>query len=126
MLVMFVMSGAVEVEGDVYREKEGLVYKYDKERLQKIYNQSVDSIKQLGLAGIDKQAAVESLKSMKQIIDSLPSDVTTLNRISHILSSKARVGRAYGIQQDTLEKIASNELFVKAIELELLSKGKKA
>ena len=126
MLVMFVMSGLVEVEGDIYREKEGLVYKYDKERLQKIYNQSVDSIKQLGLAGVDKQAAVESLKSMKQIIDSLPSDVTTLNRISHILSSKARVGRAYGIQQDTLEKIASNELFVKAIELELLSKGKKA
>jgi hypothetical protein len=83
-------------------------------------------VKQLGLAGVDKQAAVESLKSMKQIINSLPSDISTLNRISHILSSKARVGRAYGIQQDMLEKIANNELFVKAVELELISKGKKA
>lgn len=124
LLFMYVVSGMTMIECNIYKEQGGLIYKYDKERMQKVYNQLVDSVKDLSLKGEDKQRNLESLKTIKTLLDALPSDISTLDRISHILSSKARVARAYSVQQDILEKIANNDLFVKAVELELTSKGK--
>lgn len=98
-------------------------YKYDRERLQKVINETTDSVK--NIKDIDfKKAAISNIKMMKAIVNKLPDEHSMIAKFFMMMSKGNRIEQAYSAQQDLLERIASNELFVKAVELELQSKGK--
>lgn len=99
-------------------------YKQIKERFQKIYNEAVDSIKDIDNKDF-KREQLQSLRILRGMIDKLPKDAGLLSKIYLALNEDSRYFKAYEYQQDVLEKLASNELFVKAIELELSLKEKK-
>lgn len=98
-------------------------YKYKKERLQKIINETIDSLKNVRDTEF-KQSTIESIKIMKSIVKGLPNEHGAIAKATLMINKNARLEAGYSIQQDLLERIASNELFVKAVELELQSKGK--
>lgn len=101
----------------------GNTYKYKKERLQKIINDAVDSIKNVEDKQF-KETAIENIKVMKSIVNSLPTEHGMIAKIALMVNKSARTKTSYAAQQELLERIASNDLFVKAVELELQSKGK--
>ena len=98
-------------------------YKHKKERLQKIINETIDSLKNVKDTEF-KQSTVESIKIMKSVVKGLPNEHGAIAKVALMINKNARLEAGYSIQQDLLERIASNELFVKAVELELQSKGK--
>ena len=98
-------------------------YKHKKERLQKIINETIDSLKNVKDTEF-KQSTIESIKIMKSIVKGLPNEHGAIAKAALMINKNARLEAGYSIQQDLLERIASNELFVKAVELELQSKGK--
>lgn len=98
-------------------------YKHKKERLQKIINETIDSLKNVKDTEF-KQSTIESIKIMKSIVKGLPNEHGAIAKVALMINKNARLEVGYSIQQDLLERIASNELFVKAVELELQSKGK--
>ena len=100
------------------------IYKNNKERIQKNYNELVDSLKHTELSNDTKRDVINSLTNMKIAIDAIfvkPSSVG--EKLVLAVAKNARIGRSYEYQQDLLEKLASNELFVKSVELELQQKG---
>lgn len=98
-------------------------YKYDRERLQKVVNETIDSVKDVKDVAF-KKAVISNVKMMKSVINKLPDEHGAMSKFFMMISKNTRIEQAYSAQQDLLERIASNELFVKAVELELQSKGK--
>lgn len=99
-----------------------MVYKNPKERLQKLINEKIDSLK--GVEDAEYKANVlEELKLMRTLVDLTPNKYGPSSKILMTIFSGFRAKNSYADQQDILEKLASNELFVKSIELEMKAKG---
>lgn len=96
-------------------------YKHPKERLQKILNDYIDSVKQSKNPEYKKEA-IEVVKTFKLLISKMPEKHSTLDKVLDTIFRYDVKPEAYATQQDILERLASNELFIKAIELELLTK----
>jgi hypothetical protein len=99
-------------------------YKKADIRFQKIYNELVDSLKYIEMSNVEKKNIIMQLRQIKLNIDIVfvaPTPIT--EKLVLAVAKNSRTNMSYDYQQDILEKLASNELFVKSVELELLHKG---
>jgi len=110
-----------DIIGGVVTDIIPLTYKENTERYKKIYNNEVDRIKTLDLTTQEKEEIISNLAVMKAIIGDRRSNDISLSFKIYTTLFRSRGNKAsYDIQQDVLEKLANNELFVKALSLQLL------
>lgn len=102
-----------------------IIYKDPNERFRKVYNNEVDKIKTLDLTPLEREEIISNLKVIKSIIGNRKDTSVELSYKLYTTIFRSRGNESsYNIQQDMLEKLANNELFVKALELELLGDRK--
>lgn len=119
----FYMLGSLisEVIGGVVTDIIPFTYKDDSERYRKIYNNEIDRIKTLDLTTQEKEEIISNLAVMKAVMGNRKTgDISLTHKIYTTLFRSRGNKASYDVQQDVLEKLANNELFVKALSLQLL------
>lgn len=94
-------------------------YTYDKLKIRykRIRNNYVEVLKTLDLSKEDKQSIVNNIYKVDEIISNTYIQVSIFNKISNVVFSKARQADKAIREQQLLEELAFNDVYIKATEL---------
>ena len=90
-------------------------------RLKKIYNGSLEALKNTDLDNKEKKEVLEDLKAIKMVIENANQYDSFKEVLGNILFKAGARAKAGIIQQDVLDDLANNPMYVQAAELSLLS-----
>lgn len=102
---------------------QDMTYDQLKFRYKRIRNQFVEQIKNMPMAREDFQALVDSIHRVDAIIEDTNVPYNLLNKVMNIIWPPSGKSRDSIVEQQLMEELISNDLFIRSAELKHLFKG---